>query len=76
MVIVSAQESADLANERRRQVTTARANRATGLTNVRAANWVPEIEFSPFCALSRRQMTCGEYVKKAHNVLSLHFQVF
>ena len=57
MVIVSAQESADLANDRRRQSTTARANRTTGLTNVRAANWVPEVEFSPFCALSRRQMT-------------------
>lgn len=48
MVIVSAQESADLANDRRRQLTTARANRTTGLTNVRAANWVPEVEFSPF----------------------------
>ena len=57
MVIVSVQESADLANKRRRQLTTARANRTTGLTNVRAANWVPEVEFSPFCALSRRQMT-------------------
>ena len=57
MVIVSAQESADLANDRRRQLTTARANRTTGLTNVKAANWVPEVEFSPFWALSRRQMT-------------------
>ena len=27
------------------------------LTNGRAANWAPEVEFSPFRALSRRQMT-------------------
>lgn len=57
MVIVSTQESADLANKRRRQLTTARANRTTGLTNVRAANWVPEVEFSPFRMLTCRQMT-------------------
>ena len=57
MGIFFPQESADLANERERQLTTARKNRTTGLTNVRAANWVPEVEFSPFYALSRRQMT-------------------
>ena len=27
------------------------------VTNGRAANWVPEVVFSPFCALSRRQLT-------------------
>ena len=57
MGIFFPQESADLANERERQLTTARKNRTTGLTNVRAAKWVPEVEFSPFYALSRRQMT-------------------
>ena len=45
----------DCQNER--QLTTARANQKTGLTNDRAANWAPEVEFSPFRALSRRQMT-------------------
>ena len=54
MGIFFPQESADLANERERQLTTARKNRTTGLTNVRAANWVPEVEFSPFRALSRK----------------------
>ena len=48
---------ADSATERQRQFTTARANQTTGLTNGRAANWVPEVVFSPFCALSRRQLT-------------------
>ena len=41
---------ADLATERERQLTTARANPTTGLTNGRAANWAPEVEFSAFCA--------------------------
>ena len=36
---------------------TAPANQTIGLTNGRAANWAPEVEFSPFRALSRRQMT-------------------
>ena len=45
---------ADLATERERQLTTARTNQTTGLTNGRAANWEPEVEFSPFRALSRR----------------------
>ena len=44
-------------NRTERQLTTARANQTTGLTNDCAANWAPEVEFSPFCALSRRQMT-------------------
>ena len=48
---------ADLATERERQLTTARANQTTGLTNGRAANWAPEVEFSPFRTPSRRQMT-------------------
>ena len=48
---------ADLATERERQLTTARANQTTGLTNGTAANWAPEVEFSPYRALSRRQMT-------------------
>ena len=48
---------ADLAPERERQLTTARANQTTGLTNGRAANWAPEDVFSPFRALSRLQMT-------------------
>ena len=48
---------ADLATERQRHLTTARANQTTGLTNGRATNWAPEVEFSPFRALSRRQLT-------------------
>ena len=48
---------ADLATERERQLTTARANQTTGLTNGRATNWAPEVEFSRFRALFRRQMT-------------------
>jgi len=47
---------ADLTTERERQLTTARANQTTGLTNGRVANWAPEVEFSPFRELSRRQM--------------------
>ena len=38
----------DLATERERQLTTARANQTTGLTNGRAANWAPEVEYCPF----------------------------
>ena len=45
------------ATERQLQLTTARANQTTALTNGCAGNWTPEIEFSPFRALSRRQMT-------------------
>ena len=47
----------DLATERERQLTTARANQTTGLANGRAANWEPEVVFSPFRALSRLQLT-------------------
>ena len=47
----------DLATERERQLTTGPANQTTGLTNGRAANWAPEVVFSPFRALSRRQLT-------------------
>ena len=43
------------ADLRERQMTTARANLTSDLTNGRAANWVPEVVFSPFRALSRRQ---------------------
>ena len=49
---------ADLATERERQLTTARTNQTTGLTNGRATNWAPEVEFSRFSrAFPRRQMT-------------------
>ena len=54
---VQTNQQADLATEQERQLTTARANETTGLANRRAANWAPEVEFSPFRALSRRQMT-------------------
>ena len=43
--------------ERERQLMMARANQTTGLTNGWEANWAPEVKFSPFRALSRRQMT-------------------
>ena len=46
-----------LAKERGRQLTTAHANQTTGVTNGRAANWAPEVVFSPFRALFRRQLT-------------------
>ena len=36
---------ADLATERKRQLTTTRANQTTGLTDGRAANWAPEVAF-------------------------------
>ena len=55
--IVLEHQQADLATERERQLTTAWTNQATGLTNGRATNWASEVEFSPFRALSRRQMT-------------------
>ena len=42
----------DLATERERQLTTARANQTTGLTNGRAANLASEVDLSPFHALS------------------------
>ena len=51
-----ASHKADLATERERLLTTARANQTTGLTNGRAANWVPEVESSPFRALSRKRL--------------------
>ena len=47
----------DLATERERQLTTARAIQTTGLTKGRAANWSPEGAFSPFSTLSRRELT-------------------
>ena len=44
-----------------RQLMTARANQTTGLTNGKAVNWAQddsqEVEFSPFRALSLRQLT-------------------
>ena len=43
--------------ERERQLMTARANQTTGLTNGRATNWAPEVEFSPISGLSSHQMT-------------------
>ena len=60
MIIANAHQwnnKADLATERERLLTTARANQTTGLTNGKATNWAPEVEFSRFRALSRRQMT-------------------
>ena len=54
---VQTNQQAVLATERERQLTTARVNQTTGLANGRAANWAPEVEISPFRALSRRQMT-------------------
>ena len=43
-------QKADLATERERQLTTARASQTTGLTNGTAANWAPQVEFSPYLA--------------------------
>ena len=49
----SPEQWANLATERERQLTTARANQTTGLTNGRAASRAPEVGFSqmtlPFC---------------------------
>ena len=42
---------ADLATERERQLTTARANQIIGLTNRWATNWAPEVVFSTFRGL-------------------------
>ena len=36
---------ADLAAERKRQLTTTRANQTTGLTNGREANWAQKVAF-------------------------------
>ena len=47
----------ELATEWERQLTTAHADQTTGLTNGRVANWAPEVVFSPFRTLSRRQLT-------------------
>ena len=55
-MVTSVSYEADLATERECHLTTARANQ-TSLTNDRARNWRPEVEFTPFRALSRRQMT-------------------
>ena len=57
VISLEMEHSTDLATERERQFTTARANQATGLTNGRGANWAPDVVFSPFRALSRRQLT-------------------
>ena len=57
---------ADLATEREHQLTTARANQTTGLTNDTAANWAPEVEFSPYRALSRRKMSSRSVAKSAY----------
>ena len=51
-----AQKEADIATERELQLTTARANQTTGLTNCTAGNWAPEVAFSPFVPFSRRQL--------------------
>ena len=57
---------ADLATEGEHQLTTARANQTTGLTNDTAANWAPEVEFSPYRALSRRKMSSRSVAKSAY----------
>ena len=51
------QHYGDLATERECQLTTARANHTTGSTSGRAANWAPEVVFSLFRTLSRRQLS-------------------
>ena len=51
-----AQKEAYIATERELQLTTARANQTTDLTNCTAANWAPEVAFSPFVPFSRRQL--------------------
>ena len=48
---------ADFPTEWERQLTTAHANQTIGMTNDRTANCAPEVTFSPFRALSRRQWT-------------------
>ena len=45
---------------------TAQANQTTGLTNGRAANWVSEVAFSPFRALSHRHLTFPFVAKSAY----------
>ena len=64
-VICNQEVGHDLATERERQLTTAYANQPTGLTNRRAANWAPEVAFSPFRALSRRQLESRSVAKSA-----------
>ena len=44
------------ATEREHQLTMARTNETTGLTNGRVANWAPEVEFSPFCTLIKNDV--------------------
>ena len=56
-ILTSSDNLADLATERERQLTMARAKQTTGLTNGRAANWAPEVVFCPLRALSSRQLT-------------------
>ena len=46
-------------------------NQTTGLTNGWAANCAPEVEFSPFRALSRRQMTFPSAYWIKHTVTRL-----
>ena len=61
---------ADLATERERQLTTARANQTTGLTNDRAENWAPEVVFSPFSALSVVKWRSRPVAKSAYCIES------
>ena len=48
---------ADLATKQECQLTMARTNQTTGMTKGKAANWAPEVVFSPFRTLSRHQLT-------------------
>ena len=57
-----AQKKADLATERELQLTTARGGQTTDLTNCTAANWAPEVAFSPFVPFSRRQLVLQRFI--------------
>ena len=55
-----AQKEAYIATERELQLTTARANQTTDCT---AANWAPEVAFSPFVQFSRRQLVLQRSIR-------------
>ena len=63
---------ADLATERQHQLTTARANETSGLTNGRAEKWAQEVAFSLFHALSRRQLTFPNRQNQNYAILTLN----
>ena len=53
-------------------MTTARTNQTTGMTKGKAANWAPEVVFSPFRTLSRRQLTFPKSAKSAYCAISFN----